>query len=175
MSSRSSFEETDTPILLLQTLNIVNRWGFCKSDYIARDPEQLFFFSPRTTLHQKESWEQVLHNEKLTCMNVISSQSWIFVGGCPLGGTRILATWVLPWLLSKTFHCMSKIHGSHPSCMPQLPYLGIYGKPVFLMLCLKVQGPFCNTAFSSVAQLCPTLCDPMDCSTLGFPVHHQLP
>ena len=29
--------------------------------------------------------------------------------------------------------------------------------------------------FSSVAQLCPTLCDPMDCSTSGLPVHHQLP
>ena len=29
--------------------------------------------------------------------------------------------------------------------------------------------------FSSVAQSCPTLCDPMDCNTLGFPVHHQLP
>ena len=29
--------------------------------------------------------------------------------------------------------------------------------------------------FSSVAQFCPTLCDPMDCSTTGFPVHHQLP
>ena len=28
--------------------------------------------------------------------------------------------------------------------------------------------------FSSVAQLCPTLCDPMDCSTPGFPVLHQL-
>ena len=28
--------------------------------------------------------------------------------------------------------------------------------------------------FSSVAQLCPTLCDPVDCSTPGFPVHHQL-
>ena len=28
--------------------------------------------------------------------------------------------------------------------------------------------------FSSVAQSCPTLCDPMDCSTPGFPVHHQL-
>ena len=27
----------------------------------------------------------------------------------------------------------------------------------------------------SVAQLCPTLCDPMDCSTPGLPVHHQLP
>ena len=29
--------------------------------------------------------------------------------------------------------------------------------------------------FSSVAQLCPTLCDPMDWNTPGFPVHHQLP
>ena len=28
--------------------------------------------------------------------------------------------------------------------------------------------------FSSVTQSCPTLCDPMDC-TSGFPVHHQLP
>ena len=28
---------------------------------------------------------------------------------------------------------------------------------------------------SSVAQSCPTLCDPMDCSTPGFPVPHQLP
>ena len=27
---------------------------------------------------------------------------------------------------------------------------------------------------SSVAQSCPTLCDPMDCSTPGFPFHHQL-
>ena len=27
--------------------------------------------------------------------------------------------------------------------------------------------------FSSVAQSCPALCDPMDCSTPGFPVHHQ--
>ena len=29
--------------------------------------------------------------------------------------------------------------------------------------------------FSSVAQLCPTLFNPMDLSTPGFPVHHQLP
>ena len=28
--------------------------------------------------------------------------------------------------------------------------------------------------FSSVAQSCLTLCDPMDCSTPAFPVHHQL-
>ena len=29
--------------------------------------------------------------------------------------------------------------------------------------------------FGSVAQSCPTLCNPMDCSTPGLPVHHQLP
>ena len=29
--------------------------------------------------------------------------------------------------------------------------------------------------FSSVIQLCPALCDPMDCSKPGFLVHHQLP
>ena len=29
--------------------------------------------------------------------------------------------------------------------------------------------------FSSVAQLCLTFCDPMDCSMLSLPVHHQLP
>ena len=28
--------------------------------------------------------------------------------------------------------------------------------------------------FSSVPQSCPNLCNPMDCSTPGFPVHHQL-
>ena len=27
--------------------------------------------------------------------------------------------------------------------------------------------------FSSVLQSCPTLCNPMECSTPGFPVHHQ--
>ena len=35
------------------------------------------------------------------------------------------------------------------------------------MLCTSVQ-------FSPVTQLCPTLCNPMDCSPPGFPVHHQL-
>ena len=29
--------------------------------------------------------------------------------------------------------------------------------------------------FSSITQLCPTLCDPRDCSMPGLPVHHKLP
>ena len=31
-----------------------------------------------------------------------------------------------------------------------------------------------SVQFSSVAQSCPTLSDPMNCSTPGLPVHHQL-
>ena len=34
---------------------------------------------------------------------------------------------------------------------------------------------FSAAQLSSVAQSCPTLCSPMDCTTPGFPVHHQLP
>ena len=33
----------------------------------------------------------------------------------------------------------------------------------------------CQSVVSSVTQSCPNLCDPMDCSTAGLPVHHQLP
>ena len=40
-------------------------------------------------------------------------------------------------------------------------------KPVFLIEA--------TAQFSSVAQSCPTLCDPMNRSTPGLPVHHQLP
>ena len=32
-----------------------------------------------------------------------------------------------------------------------------------------------SQSVSSVAQLCLPLCDPMNCSTPGLPVHHQLP
>ena len=32
-----------------------------------------------------------------------------------------------------------------------------------------------SVQFNSVAQSCPTLCDPMNLSTPGLPVHHQLP
>ena len=37
------------------------------------------------------------------------------------------------------------------------------------------QDSHISVQFSSVTQLCPTLCHPMNCSTPGLPVHHQLP
>ena len=65
-----------------------------------------------------------------------------------------------------------------PSCLPCLPSFSHSHTPLktnvpgviigHLKLVLQIQ-------FSSVAQSCLTLCEPMDCSTPGFPVHHQLP
>ena len=43
---------------------------------------------------------------------------------------------------------------------------------VISIICKKINTQ--KSQFSSVAQSCPTLCDSMDCSILGFPVHHLL-
>ena len=40
---------------------------------------------------------------------------------------------------------------------------------------LSLQSSFGIIQFSSVAQSCPTLCNPMNHSTPGFPVPHQFP
>ena len=40
---------------------------------------------------------------------------------------------------------------------------------------IMASSPISSVQFSSVAQSCPTLCDPMNRSTPGLPVHHQLP
>ena len=62
-------------------------------------------------------------------------------------------------------------HSHLPSVwMPQMYLLNIFrnGKPMVKMISVVHQ-------FSSVAQSCTTLCDPMNCSTPGLPVHNQLP
>ena len=41
-------------------------------------------------------------------------------------------------------------------------------------LYLNKHSRICSALFSSVAQLCPTLCDTMNCSMPGLPVHYQL-
>ena len=54
------------------------------------------------------------------------------------------------------------------SAWPRLPYWTPSPRAASALVVGEVQ-------FSSVAQSCPTLWDPMDHSTPGLPVHHQLP
>ena len=46
---------------------------------------------------------------------------------------------------------------------------------IFESITWKLHRTFYIIQFSSVAQMCLTLCDPIDRSTPGLPVHHQLP
>ena len=57
----------------------------------------------------------------------------------------------------------------------------LYGSENFGSRCRKEAAlqnlslRFAKRTVSSVPQSCPTVCKPMDCSTPGFPVHHQFP
>ena len=52
---------------------------------------------------------------------------------------------------------------------------GLYLLVHKLIIFLSTTPVFLNPQFRSVTQSCPTLWDPMNCSTPGLPVHHQLP
>ena len=65
--------------------------------------------------------------------------------------------------LFRLISCQMLNHQVKATFSKSLPYSSLH---VFIL------GTF---QFSSVAQLCPTLCDPMNRSTPGLPVHHQLP
>ena len=55
-----------------------------------------------------------------------------------------------------------------------LAYLDIYIREMKTDVCTKT-CTWISHQLSLVTQSCPTLCDPMDYSKPGFPVHHQLP
>ena len=52
---------------------------------------------------------------------------------------------------------------------------GTEGKPLLLQSLVPSLFMLCCHSCCSVTQSCPTLCDPMNCSTPGFPVLHYLP
>ena len=58
---------------------------------------------------------------------------------------------------------------------PERVYLVIIKKTYnHILFALFCSLSWCSVQFSSVAQSCPTLCNPMNRSTPGFPVHHHL-
>ena len=86
----------------------------------------------------------------------------------------------------KSFSCECKKGNSfHKFCIDLIPLLLAYdywGLSIMILLKNKVSFDIKQqnsvkqfSQFSSVAQSCPTLCDPMNRSTPGLPVHHQLP
>ena len=83
-----------------------------------------------------------------------------------------------PFFLNKIFSCSIQ---DVKVCM-LLSSKGFQGKQPFsnIQISGKInwylffQWLYFILQFSSVAQSCPTLCDPMDCNMPGLPIHHQL-
>ena len=62
------------------------------------------------------------------------------------------------------------------SISPSNEYSGLISFQMdwFILYSMGIFSVYIFHGFSSVAQSCPTLCDPMNCSLPGLPVHHQL-
>ena len=79
-------------------------------------------------------------------------------------------------IISASMFIEARIQSKLCHLMELLPSF-LFFLPSFIKGVLKSSFFFLHFSvqFSSVAQSCLTLCDPMNCSTLGLPVHHQLP
>ena len=75
---------------------------------------------------------------------------------------------------NETGHCQS--HNKRPSYWCQQEQLR-FCTFFYVQESHQSRGydPFSSVQFSSVTQSCLTLCNPIDCSTPGFPVYHELP
>ena len=92
------------------------------------------------------------------------------LGGCIVGGPDIIfGHW--------SWTCYS-VNVNSRADVCSLSYSKVLSKcSALVMSSVKAVAShpvFCPFRFSSVAQSCLTLCYPVDCSTPGLPVHHQL-
>ena len=98
-------------------------------------------------------------------------KAFILSSFCTLGKKSVLFPKIWTVMLSTVMTFLIKVKGQHQGGCIQLNNARgrmkgcVHGRG-YIPLLLQ---------FSSVAQSCPTLCDPKNRSTPGFPVHHQLP
>ena len=104
---------------------------------------------------------------------------------CPRGWKGHLSLGRVLGLLTTTTTTKTKQLKTGPALRPKLQGSTVK-HTVFFPLSSSKKGEKriqnrkrCSTSlmiqFRSLAQSCPILCDPMNCSTPGLPVHHQLP
>ena len=86
---------------------------------------------------------------------------WVFTNACMY--SRQLYILSLIHCITEQSHCPS--NPSVPPVHSFFPHSKLLATTDLFMVSIQ---------FGSVSQLCPTLCDPMDCSAPGLPVHHQL-
>ena len=96
--------------------------------------------------------------------SILSAVQWVILGFSKIKMAYRISHTKLRNLVSKYFlhnHQIKFTLWAGNFYYPRMIYISI-------LFTISVQ-------FSSVTQSCLTLCDPMNCSTPGLPVHHQLP
>ena len=88
--------------------------------------------------------------------------------------TRLLCLWSFPGKNTGVVAISFSRGSSWPRDQIHIVCVSCIGSRFFTTL-PPGKKPLALRCRCSVAQLCPTLCNPMDCSTPGFPVHHQPP
>ena len=118
--------------------------------------------------------EDLLHQDRNHLMEGFSPWSAGSVGAS--GPSRMLDLNSHAWISLFNAHCFLVIWSFRGfledlcKLLPNAPF-PTSRTEVYSSKCLNCLS---SVQFSSVTQSCLTLCNPMDCSTPGFPVHHQL-
>ena len=87
---------------------------------------------------------------------------------------RICTLSLKPVFLLSSFHCHQEALKS--ILLSALRVVSsVYLRLLIFLSAVLISAISLVVQFSSVAQSCPTLCDPMNRSTPGLPVHHQIP
>ena len=125
-------------------------WVFCKDCFISYKTIMRYVFSL--------SYLYSVITEVLSSLQFIGSHKNLHFKGI----NTHKQIWVLYFAKYKdSAHCVAFIHSYH-----WLTAIPNSRKPQF---------SYSSVQFSSIAQSCPTLCDPMNPSVSGLPIHHQLP
>ena len=125
-------------------------------------------FASYSTKYQTSQVAQVIKNPPANAREVGSISGWRRYPGCPRKwqptliflpakshGQRTLVGYC-PWNSCRVTHDWAHVH-THTHT-----HIHTHKTLYCTLQCFQ---------FSSVAQSCPTLCDPMDCTTPGLPVH----
>ena len=96
---------------------------------------------------------------------------------CWLSCKIVQLLWTTIWRFRKQLKVQVIIRSSNPTsgCVSQRIESRDLKRYLYTCVHSSITPSSQELQFSSVAQSCPTLCDPMNRSTPGLPVHHQLP
>ena len=106
--------------------------------------------------------------------NKLQSPTWtVFPGGSVVKNLPAVQETQETWVWSVGWEDpLEKEMATHSSILAwEIPWTQEPGRPQSM----ESQKSWTQLQFSSVTQSCPILCDPMNHSTPGLPIHHQLP